>query len=457
MLDLAKLEHGNLEIQLVQLDVIPFVKYLAESFHSQVQAKQIEYHVHATPDALMMDVDREKLTIILSNLITNAIKFTPDNGAIDVHFGTENVAGLPFFGINVCDTGQGLSAEDRESVFERFYQVARTEETISGGTGIGLAFTRELVQLLDGHIGVDTRMGQGCTFWVRLPIVRKALIFKPEPTYGQINGSTSTPSQSSELAARRVDDQPEILIIEDSADVAEYLRDCLEENYYIRYAPNGKKGIELAFEHIPDLIISDVMMPDLDGFAVCEQLKNDDRTNHIPIILLTARVTTKDKVEGISRGADVYLTKPFNKEELLARLAQLLHLRATLQQKYSGALTANRSDDSDAEDPIDGFVAKAEQIVLSHLDDEGFSGDHLAKLLFLSPSQAYRKIKALTGMSTALYIRHIRLREAKVLLENDELTISEVAYLTGFRSPVYFSQVFKLAFGESPRGFREKG
>lgn len=247
-----------------------------------------------------------------------------------------------------------------------------------------------------------------------------------------------------------------ILIIEDSTDVAEYLQHCLLGKYTLLYAPDGKRGIELAIEHIPDIIISDVMMPEMDGFAVCERLKNDERTNHIPIILLTARATVTDKVTGIRQGADAYMIKPFAKAELLARLDQLLALRATLQQKYSTTLSGYRPDQPLPADPVDAFVARAEGVILENLEHELFSVNDLAQKLHLSPSQLYRKIKALTGMSTAVYIRHIRLQKAKELLADDALTIAEIAFRTGFKTPVYFSQCFKEAFGESPTAFREQ-
>lgn len=456
ILDLAKLEQGKLEVQLKQIDVIPLVKYLAESYQSLAHAKHIEFAVSAEPDSLMMDTDTEKLTIILSNLIINAIKFTPENGAIAIHFGAGKKGDRSFLTIEVNDTGRGLSAVEQEAVFERFYQAGPAGESASGGTGIGLALTRELVQLLGGQIGVDTRPGRGSTFWVQLPITRQAPVHRPEAVPARSPLPTTPVGVTATSVGESAADRNVVLIIEDSNDVAQYLQDCLVDQYLVRYAPTGEMGVDLAIEHIPDLIISDVMMPGMDGFAVCEQLKTDERTNHIPIILLTARATATDKVKGIRRGADAYITKPFIREELLARLDQLLALRTTLQQKYSGALTGHRPKDPVSEDLIDAFVAKAEQIILLHLDDDSFSGDDLARALLLSPSQAYRKIKALTGMSTALYVRHVRLQQAKLLLDDHTLTVSEVAYRSGFRSPAYFSQAFKGAFGESPSAFRKK-
>ena len=212
----------------------------------------------------------------------------------------------------------------------------------------------------------------------------------------------------------------------------------------------------MAFEKIPDLIISDVMMPEMDGYEVCHQLKADERTNHIPIILLTAKATTADKLEGLQRGADAYLLKPFEPKELLLRIQKLLELRSLLQLKYSQYLLQAVESEQQAVPIVDAFLYKAEAIILEHLAEEHFTGVELAKALLLSRSQFYRKIKALTGMSTAVYLRHVRLQQAKILLTNGQLTISEVAYQVGFKSPTYFSQAFKRTFGESPSEVRAR-
>ncbi|PHN07929.1 ATP-binding protein [Flavilitoribacter nigricans] len=456
LLELDKLRHGKMHLQFVQMDIVPYIKYVCESFQSLAKSQRIDFCVDSEIDTLVMDVDSEKIAIILSNLISNAIKFTPENGKVSVRFRLARELEKSFLYLEVKDTGIGLSTQEQEAVFERFYQVQSTEESTIGGTGIGLTLTKELVEQMGGRIGVDSQAGRGSTFWVQIPKTRKAPmlskqipVLRPKETEASGSPVTVLPKETSaELSS--------VLIIEDSADVAEYLQHCLVGQYSLLYAPDGKKGTELAVEHIPDIIISDVMMPEMDGFEVCERLKNDERTNHIPIILLTARATVTDKVTGIRQGADAYMIKPFAKEELLARLDQLLALRATLQLKYTTALSGHKPDEPLPADPVDAFIARAESITLEHMEDESFSGADLAAHLHLSPSQTYRKIKALTDMSTAVYIRHVRLQRAKELLADDSLTVSEIAFRTGFKTPAYFSQCFREVFGESPTAFRDR-
>ena len=456
LLDLEKLRHGKMDLQFVQMDIIPYVKYVCESYHSLTQSQRIDFVVDSEIDTLIMDVDSEKIAIILSNLISNAIKFTPENGTVTVRFRLVRESEKPFLILEVADTGIGLSVSDQKAVFERFYQSPANGEANKGGTGIGLTLTKELVEQMGGNIGLDSEPGKGSIFEVRLPVSRKAPIgntYPLAPPAGQkeVTGGFEMSHVPDQAAA----DHPTVLIIEDSADVAAYLQQCLTGRYTLLYAPDGKQGTTLALEHIPDLIISDVMMPEMDGFAVCELLKNDERTNHIPIILLTARATVPDKVTGIRQGADAYMIKPFAKEELLARLDQLLALRAMLQRKYTTGLIGHPPDKPLPLDPGDAFLVRVEGIVFEHLEDDTFSGADLAQELHLSDSQTYRKLKALTGMSTAVYIRHVRLQRARTLLSTTQLTIAEIAFRTGFKSPGYFSQSFKEAFGESPTAFRD--
>ena len=450
MLQLAKMDQGKLQLKTKQIDVIALSKYLAENYLSLAQAREINFSIQTEIETLIMDLDHEKFTVILSNLIMNAIKFTGENGVVKVQLDTAEMDGKSFFKVQVEDTGPGLTANECKEVFDRFYQSPLTDPSHPGGTGIGLALAKELVQFMGGDIGVDSHPGKGSTFWVQLPIHRQAQ-FQEAPLM-------STKRMADPEVMKETNLEPHehsVLIIEDSPDVTVYLQDCLEDQYQVISAPDGKRGVQLALDIIPDLIISDVMMPEMDGFAVCEKLKTHILTNHIPIVLLTARAMSRDRVTGIRHGADAYLTKPFNKEELLVRLDQLLTLRATLQKKYSSTLSGYKREELGLADPKDAFIVKVESIVRDHLDDESFSGDALARELYLSPSQVYRKIKALTNMSTAVYIRHVRLQHAKELLFEPTLSISEVAYRTGF-TPVYFSQAFKDAFGISPSSFRSK-
>ena len=450
MLDLAKIDSGNLELLLQQADVIPLIKYLTESFHSLAAEKHIDLTIQATEQTLVMDFDADKLAIIVSNLLSNAIKFTPEGGEVAIRLS----AAADYFYISIKDNGIGIDTEEIPFVFDRFYQADHSSVRQYQGTGIGLALTKELVTLMNGSIQVESEMGKGSEFIVQLPIQRKAILAESPAMISPFSPALS-PSDHyfQEESSNGEGNLPLVLIIEDHVDVAQYIGTCLQGKYQYVFAANGRDGIEMAFEKIPDLIICDVMMPEKDGFEVCATLKTDERTNHIPIIMLTARVSIEDRLAGLARGADAYLAKPFEKEELWIRLHQLFALRNTLQKKYSEQLFIDPTTDTSVleEDP---FLVRVRAIVMAELADDNFSLKELSEKLHLSRSQLHRKIKAVTGMSTAIFIRTIRLHEAKNILASTHLTISEIAYQVGFKSPVYFSQIFKQTFGESPSEIR---
>ncbi|WP_163379501.1 two-component regulator propeller domain-containing protein [Cyclobacterium sp. SYSU L10401] len=449
MLDLAKLESGHLELEMQQQDVVPFIKYICESFESMAQEKQIKVDVDAHVAQLVMDFDPAKLAMIVSNLLSNAIKFTPDHGRIAVHLDQVYASGKKYFTLIVKDNGKGLLKEEIPHVFDRFYQADQSSTRHTEGTGIGLALTKELVELMGGTIKVESPTGMGSTFTVHLPITLAApktigqeLNQFFQPTLPQAITYINEKAQDLEL--------PLVLIIEDNLDVGNYLKMALKNKYNCLHATNGQTGLELAYAHIPDIIICDVMMPGMDGFEVCATLKADERSDHIPIIMLTALAEKEARLTGLSKGADAYLAKPFDKKELLIRLEKLQEIRNRLQQKYSRRFLSSEHSYEPISSSIESFLVKVEQAILNHLEEEDFSVDQLADAICLSRSQVHRKIKALTGHSTTIYIRLIRLQKAKELLASGDLNISEVAFRVGFKSPAYFSQIFKKTFGESP-------
>ncbi len=451
MLDLSKLESGNMELQLIQADVIPFVKYLSESFHSLAQEKEISLTVYSEIDELLMDFDANKLSVIISNVLSNAVKFTPSGGKIIVHlnqiFNTKN----EFFFIKIKDNGQGISEEEIDNIFNRFYQVDNSSSRRGEGTGIGLALCKEFVELMNGTIEVKSSSGKGSEFTIQLPISNNAIQAKDIQIHLESNLSASTKEE--ELIEPISEDKSELplaLIIEDNADVAHYLKTCLTGKYQSIHAANGEIGIETAFEKVPDIIISDVMMPVKDGFEVCSTLKTDERTDHIPIIMLTAKVGMKDKLIGLSKGADAYLTKPFVKAELLTRLDQLVLLRKKIMQKIDDD-SLSKLLRKRAEDPETKFLQKIIKIIHEELSNHSFgSSIHLSRKMHLSESQIYRKLKAITGKSTAVFIRSVRLQKAKELIQTTDKTISEIAYEVGFNDPSWFSRAFKEEFGFAP-------
>ncbi len=453
MLDLSRLQAGKLSSDLSQEDIIAFLKYLVESHESFAKLQTLGLQFYSEEQELVMDFDAKKLERVITNLLSNAIKFTPEHGKILVVAKKVNKNKKQLLQIKIKDSGIGISAEQLPYIFDRFHQTKVIHN--NQGTGIGLALVKELTDIMKGTIQVESELNKGTTFLLNLPIQHLA------PLSTRTYQHEFTPIHILENATKQEsllsdNDLPILLIIEDNVDVTYYIQTCLEDQYQILTCPDGKSGVEKALEVLPDIIISDIMMPEMNGFEVCKKLKADERSSHIPIILLTAKTNSKDKIAGLSHGADAYLTKPFEKEELIVRLDKLLQVRKTLQLKYSNTLISSSDFQEITKHKEDSFIQKVENILLKHLSDEDFSTNELARELHLSRSQVHRKLKALTGMSSSIYVRHIRLQKAKVLLASSELSISEIAYQVGFKTPVYFSQVFKETFGKSPNAVRKE-
>ena len=358
----------------------------------------------------------------------------------------------PILELLVEDNGIGIPSEQLPYIFDRFYQANPIQA--NQGSGIGLALAKELVTILGGTIKIESEISKGTKVILHFPIRNHAPLMPKTSNY-TFEPLTHQETLTNAEPHLKNNELPVLLIIEDNVDVTYYLTTCLEGEYQILSSINGKEGVEKALEVLPDIIITDVMMPEMDGFEVCKILKEDERSSHIPIILLTAKATSADKLTGLTHGADAYLIKPFDKAELIIRLNKLLEIRKILQKKYRSSLISSQPQLKVLESKEDTFIEKTEKIILAHLGDETFSIHDLARELHLSRSQVHRKIKALTDMSVAIYIRHIRLQKAKELLASTQLSISEIAYKVGFKTPLYFSQVFKKTFGESPNATRK--
>ena len=465
LLDLSKLEKGGLKLHLEQADIVSFLQYLAEAFHSLAEEKQLKLAFYSEQDNILMDFDREKIQQIIYNLLSNAIKFTPTGGQVVLHSRREKDQGQEFLYIKIKDTGIGIPETDLPNIFDRFYQVDNTHSRAGEGTGIGLALTKELVQLMNGNIKVTSQTNEGTTFSIQIPITRNAEYTthenKIKPIDKALPPSLDLPIQQAKVLPEKVvedDKLPILLIIEDNADVAEYIKSILDNQYRLLHAQDGQEGIELAIEQIPDLIVSDVMMPKKDGFEVCQMLKQDERTSHIPIVLLTAKATETAKLEGLRYGADAYLTKPFNQEELRLRLRNLKHLSEQLQARYLHSTDGEQevSTEDKMSDLEQQFLDKLKQVVMKHLGDATFSVPDLAKTVAMSQMQIYRKLKALTKQTPSQFIRRIRLLEGKKLLQQGELNVSEIAYEVGFTDPNYFSRTFHKEFGVSPSQVKKR-
>jgi signal transduction histidine kinase/CheY-like chemotaxis protein/ligand-binding sensor domain-containing protein len=449
LLDLRKLEAGALKLNRIQGDVIPFVEYIMESFSSSAQEKGIALSLETGLSDLMMDFDPERLRQIISNLLSNALKFTEPGGEIQLKvYHRENNLQLM-----VADTGIGIPAAELPHIFSRFYQVDSTATRKAEGTGIGLALTKELVETMNGELSVESEVGRGSVFTVVLPVTRVAPLSTP-PAPSPVPTIAFTDQDTPGSPPPRPD-APLALIVEDNKDVADYLSSCIREGYQIVFAENGRVGLEKALEYVPDIIISDVMMPEMNGFELCRTLKTDERTSHIPIILLTARAAREDRLEGLEQGADAYLAKPFDQDELEIRLRKLVDLRKQLREKYRNA-DLKELPRPIVDDPEWNFLHRLQQVILENLANEAFKVEpHLCQAMTMSRPQLYRKLKALKDISPSDFIRDIRLQEARRLIIQTTLPISEIADRVGFKDPSYFTRSYSAAFGENPSETRQ--
>lgn len=455
ILDLSKLESNTMKLNYIQGDILAYIKYICESLHSLANAQNILLRVESDQAKIEMDYDPDRFLQIMYNLLSNAIKFTPSGGKVMLR---ANLNG-PWLHISVTDTGAGIPDEEIPFLFERFFQAKNQEHAKAGGSGIGLALTSELIKVMGGEIQVESKLGTGTTFLVKLPVthlagkdalatvhdgeLKKRLSFLSNSPASLIDEITIDQMDKSQL--------PHILIIEDNPDVIEYLTACLQNTFHLEYAFNGQAGIEKALDAIPDIIVSDVMMPIKDGFDVLETLKHDELTSHIPIVLLTAKADIQSRLIGLRKGADAYLSKPFHQEELLVTIENLLDSRRLLQLKYQEkTINQDLSLTDKIDDVEDAFLQKFRTVVEKNLSDPDFEMPQLERALAMSRSQIYRKIKALTDKSPSLLIRSIRLHHGRHLLLTTQLTVSEIAYGVGYNALNNFSDAYLDEFGERP-------
>ena len=452
MLDLAKLESGHMPLHYRQDNIILYLNYLTYSFQSLANAKHISLSFQPFEPEFNMDFDRDKMGHILSNLLSNALKFTPEYGFVTVKVAKAGT----FLVVQVIDTGIGLTEADLPRIFERFQQVDNSSTRDGEGTGIGLALVKELVKLMDGEIAVESEVDQGSVFTVKLPITNKAPL---ESTAVPLpNPSTSSAETfTKEVPIHPVEELPRLLIIEDNSDILVYFESLLKDHYALFFAKNGIKGAQMAIELVPDIILCDVMMPVKNGFEVTRTLKNHRITNHIPIILLTAKGDQASKELGLQAGADAYLVKPFAREELFIRLQQLRILRDQLRLKYQNYKSEplKLEDVSKAQELQ--FLQQFYQVIEDHFQDPDLKVyPHLCQLMAMSKSQLYRKVTSLTGLSPARYLQKTRLDRAQQLLRTTNQPISHIAQQVGIVDASYFTRIYVSQFGETPTETRKK-
>ncbi len=442
ILELSKLEANNGNLKLSQGDIVAYINYLCQSYSSFAEENKINLLVESDDNQIFMDFDKDKIDLIIQNIVSNAIKFTDQGGSIHI-FISRNSRQLT---IEVSDTGRGISEDELPKIFDRFYQV-ETAYSNHQGSGIGLSLTRELVRLMDGNISVSSILGKGTSFIIKLPITQNEEVDTTH--FSQFNNVISDKEALSndEDIIDEISDKNLVLLIEDNEDVRDFIYSVIQKDFDVITARDGKEGIELALDKIPDMIVSDVMMPEKNGIEVTQILKSDTKTSHIPIILLTAKADIESKLEGLKTGADIYLAKPFNESELILHLNNLLAQRERIRAKYNATEEVEKTEDE--------FIVKIRELLMEQLDDEDFGINEICHQIGASRTQLHRKLKALTGKSSSIFIRDIRLKEAQELLQTTSSSISEVAYQVGFGDPNYFSKLYSEKYSYSPSKERE--
>lgn len=443
ILALAKMDSGQLKYEPFQIDIVMFLKYLTESYVPFANEKNIAIKFHSDLQALRMDVDKEKFKVLVGNLIANAIKYTPESGMVKVALIQNNINSI---NVVVSDNGFGMNAEVQKKIFDRFYQ---SDDISAGGAGIGLAIVKDFSTLMGGTISVSSTVGKGSAFKLNLKITNDAP-FLDEENDTQTNSIPQANNlENSKIQIGQVESMTHtILLIEDNTDIAFYIKKVLESKYQILHALNGKEGLSMAKNIIPDLIITDIMMPYMDGLEMSDQIKKSIETSHIPIIILTSKRKNSDKIMGLKIGADAFLTKPFVEEELIVRVEAMIENRKSLQSYYQQHRTLKAYKSTDQK-----FISRIEELIAKNLSNEDFAIQDLCRAVNLERTQVYRKVKAITGFSPSKLIRLKRIDRAKQMLVEGVDNISEIAYECGFANVSYFSKTFKTATGSSPSQF----
>ncbi|QCX37620.1 response regulator [Aureibaculum algae] len=475
LMDFRKLEQHKLKIKANKINLIPFCEDIVSYFDEEATRRNIYLNVDADVSELDLWADKNMLEKIIFNILSNAFKVTPEGGAITIEISmkdsnskleklNDNLLIKEYVAISISDTGPGLEPEQLTKIFERFYQVDNLNKAYYGGTGIGLEVVQSFVRLHRGAVDVESEIGIGTKFKVLLPFGKEHL---DKSELASVSESENFVRNKQPLIENLSNEQNKIgliekgsrsdtlLIVEDNVELRDYLKGELEEFYKIIAANNGVEGLKLANENLPDIIISDIIMPEMDGLEFCKKIKTDIRTSHIPILVLTAKSKLDDRIESVEIGADAYMKKPFDMRLVKLRLAQLIQSRKLIFNKYfseiSGAEENKNATSIDKE-----FIQKILTYINDNISDSNLSVEILASQLNLSRSQLYRKVKMLTGQTVNEFIRNIRLQRANQLLECGSATISEICYQVGFASPSYFTKCFKAHFGILPTEVKVK-
>lgn len=443
VLDFAKIKAGRLEVKNEITNLHLFTNDTIALFEPIAREKKVTLSNDVQNKKSSIKVDGDKLFKIISNLLTNAIKYSNDGAKVVLKTNVIN----GFLIVEVSDTGIGISTVDQEKVFDKFYQVDATITRKGEGTGLGLAFVKELVQLMNGEISLTSKLGQGTNVQVKLPVKMVEDYTESTSALGVVQEEIQTLKRTDTIDTTT--NKSKILVVEDNSDLQDFLNQILTaEGYEVHSAMNGLLGVEKALEIIPDLVISDVMMPEMDGYQVVQQLKNNFATEHIPIVILTAKASFDSMIEGLGSGADDYLSKPFKSQELILRVTNQIKRQQILQQKYL------QSGDTEVPVVKHALIEKIEEITKADLTTQ-LSVEELAEKCALSRSQLHRKVKFVTGLSTTGLLTKIRLNLALDDLRKTDLTVSEIAYNYGYNDPAHFTKLFKKEFSKTPSEARK--
>ncbi len=470
LLDLSKLEAGSMQLKAEQHNIVSFLKSLFYSFESLAESQKITLKFESELQNIPVVFDSDKMEKVFYNIVSNSLKFTSEGGEIKVTLLIIHESDLE---IKIHDTGKGISKEDIPHVFDRFYQVDSTSTREYEGTGIGLALTKELIELHKGTIEVSSIEGEWTEFIIHLPvgnvkldkeesinisdIVLSSKEVESKFKYNELHENSVLSNGAAIKYKGEVDNNRNkeiLLIVEDNHDVRTYIREQTEEDYCVLEAGNGEEGISIARENIPDIILTDVMMPKMDGYKFSKEIRGDERTSHIPIIMLTAKAGLDDKIEGLETGIDAYLTKPFSAKELRVQIKNLIIQRKQLRKKFAKATVIKPSEVTTASvDQL--FLEKTIKFIETNFENEQFGVEQLAKYIGMSVSQLNRKLNALVNQPAGQLIRSLRLQRAADLLKQNTGNVAEICYKVGFNDQAYFSRAFKKQFGVSPSEYKK--
>ena len=467
LMDFRKLQFDKMEVNVSKFNLIPFIEEVASHFEEEATQRNIDLTLENKINQLNIWADPSMLEKIVFNLLSNAFKATKEHGKVTlkVHE-TENEMYFPLIKdkkliegicISISDSGIGINSKDLDKIFSRFYQVKELDKQYYGGTGIGLEVVKSFVDLHKGKIDVKSQNSIGTQFKIYFPKGNEH--FNKNPPTQKLNLNHSNFEQINDgidqidlKDSKKRETKKTILIVEDNLELKNYLKNELTETYKIKTAENGQEGLEKALKFMPDIIVTDIMMPIMDGFEFCIKVKNDIKTSHIPLLMMTAKGMQIDKIKGIDSGADAYITKPFNMGVMKSHIKQLITSRQILFEKYFNGI--QNEDLSNTTSLDKEFITNVLEYIHKNIGDSSLGVEHIAEELFLSRSKLYRKIKALTGDTATEFIRKIKLEKAKELLEKTDMTVSEICYKVGFSSPSYFTKCFKNHFGIIPKEIR---